>query len=236
MTVTVVSWKWGTLFSAVWVNRLRAGLARHLHLPHELVCITDDPHGLDPEIRTMPMPERDRDTPRCRRRVQMFDPAFARRLGTRLLAMDLDIVLVDDITPLIDRPEALVCWRVAHSPVYSGAFLLMDAGALADLWTFYAQDPELVARRAGGSDQPILNFYLRRLRRQPAHWTDADGIVTYYGHGYERFEHLGVGPRRRTLPPGARLVVLGSADTPVLEQGRYDWGIRHWGPPVPRVA
>jgi hypothetical protein len=70
------------------------------------------------------------------------------------------------------------------------------------------------------------------LSRQPAipFWTEADGFVSYYGVGYERLEHLGVGPNRPALPAGARIVVLGSADLHVLQEGRFSWVQEHWTP------
>lgn len=39
--LTVVCVKWGTRYSALWVHRLRAMVARHLTIPHEFVCFTD---------------------------------------------------------------------------------------------------------------------------------------------------------------------------------------------------
>ncbi len=41
--LTVVCVKWGTRYSDVWVHRLRAGVAKHLSIPHDFVCFTDQP-------------------------------------------------------------------------------------------------------------------------------------------------------------------------------------------------
>ena len=38
--------KWGTLYSAEYVNRLHRGVKAHLHRPFRFVCVTDDPSGL----------------------------------------------------------------------------------------------------------------------------------------------------------------------------------------------
>lgn len=227
--LTVVCWKWGAVFDAAHVRALKAGLEKHLHLAHELVCITDNPEGLD-GIRVVPMPTTFADTPRCRRRMQHFDRQFARDLGARLLCIDLDVVIVDDITPLVDRPEPVVCWKVKHAGVFSGSFLLMDAGALHPLWQLFAAQPDRFPARvqASGtpSDQAMLNWYLRG-KRIPF-WTERDGFVTYFGEGYEHKEHFGVGPTRRELPGGARIVVLGSADLRVLEDQSYSWVRDHY--------
>lgn len=212
------------------MNRLRAALERHLHMPHEMVLVTDDATGIDSRVRIVRLPETFAHTPRCRRRMQVFSRDFAHQLGPRILSMDLDMVLVDDITPIVNRPEPLVCWRVKHAGVFSGSFVLMDAGTLDGLWQAFAADPEGYPRsvqpRGVPSDQAMLNHFVRH-HRIP-HWTEADGFVSYYGAGYERLEHFGVGPRRPSLPPGARIVVLGSDDLDVLRGAQYPWVRDHW--------
>lgn len=229
--LSVAAWKWGRTFEARHVNVLRAALAKHLHMDHELVCITDDPASLDGDIRVVPMPEQFAQTPRCRRRMQNFDREFASEIGARTLWIDLDVVIVDDLTPVVNRPEKVVGWKVGHAGVMSGSFLLMDAGALDPLWQRFKADPEgfprLVQKRGIPSDQAMLNYYLAKRSPIPF-WTERDGFVTYYGSGYEHLEHLGVGPNRPELPPGTRIVVLGSADKVVLDEGRFDWVREHW--------
>jgi hypothetical protein len=232
--VTVLTWKWGSKFSARHVNTLRSMLARRLALEHRIVCVTDDGAGIDPAIEIRPMPTRHGDSPRCRRRMRAFDATWAREIGDRILALDLDVVITDEIAPLVDRPDPLVCWRVGYAGVYSGSILLMDAGVLDPLWRAFDKDPAGYARRSSprgvGSDQAMLNFYLSQstTKLRPGVWTEADGFVTFFGKGYERLEARGVGPGHPRLPAGARVVVLGSDDLHVLEQGdRYPW-VSEW--------
>lgn len=232
--LTVLTWKWGGKFAARHVNVLRSMLARRLELEHRIVCVTDDAAGLDDAIEAIPLPAKYADTPRCRRRMRQFDREFARQVGDRILSIDLDVVITGDLTPLVDRPDPLVCWRVGYAGVFSGSIILMDAGVLDPLWQAFDADPELYARRAAprgvGSDQAMLNYFLSRpyQKIRPAVWTEADGIVTFFGKGYERLERRGVGPGYPHLPPGARLVVLGSDDLHVLEEeDRYPW-VSEW--------
>ncbi len=55
-----VTWKWdvdGTrVFTSEHVNVLRSMIERHYPEPHTLICITDDPSGLDPRIEVFDMP------------------------------------------------------------------------------------------------------------------------------------------------------------------------------------
>lgn len=228
--LAVACWKWGTTFGPEYVNRLRAALEKHLHIPHELVCITDDATGIDSRVRAVAMPTTFADTPRCRRRMQIFSRDFARQIGERILTIDLDVVIVDDITPLVNRPEPVVCWRVGYAGVYSGSFHLMNSGELDGLWKLYEANPEgfpeIVQDRGCPSDQAMLNWFLWGWTIP--RWTEADGLVTYFGDGYKHLEHHGVGPNRTRLPKGARIVVLGSADKAVMDEGRFPWVREHW--------
>lgn len=232
MSLTVVTWFWrrpdgNSPFSARHVQILRSMLARRLSLPHELVCVTDQPD--DPGlagIRTLPIVEF-ADSIRCRRRLAQYSADFP--LQGRLLSIDLDMVLTDDITPLIDRPEPIVMWRVGYAGALSGSFVLWDAGALDGAYQSFARNPERCVMKTGernASDQAILNHWLADL--PIGEWQDSDGIVPWFGNGYGHLQHHGMGPDRPDLLPGTRMVVLGSADLDVLEEGRYDWVREHW--------
>lgn len=235
--LTVSSWKWGRKFSALHVNVAAEALRRHLSIEHEFVCVTDDRTGIDRSIRTVPMPRQFAETPRCRRRMQQFSIEFIERhLGIRNLYMDLDLVITGDLTPIVNRPEPIVGWKVGHAGVYSGSFLLADAGVLEGAWQLFSTDPLgyplSVQARGVPSDQAMVNHYIKTQQIPVGEWTESDGFVSFYGAGYERLEHLGVGPNRRELPSGARIVVLGSEDLDALEDDRYPWVRAHYLPLV----
>lgn len=237
--LTVVCWRWGELFAPGYVTRLRSMLDRHLHLPHELVCITDDAAGIDERVRIIAPPTQYAGTPRCRRRMWQWAAERIDDFGSpRMLAIDLDVVIVDDITPLVARPEPIVMWKVGYAGVYSGSFVLADVGALDGAWRAFRADPEGFPMRTGekhASDQAMLNYWLRygrsrdeQRRTTVAEWTEHDGFVTWFGAGYAKLEKHGMGPGRPDLPAGARVVVMGSADKAVLDEGRYEWVREHW--------
>lgn len=229
--ISVVCWKWGNRFSALYVNRLRSMLARNLRLPHCLYCVSDDHDGIDLSVRRVAMPTWLDKTPRCRRRMQQYSADFDWIFGRRILSIDLDVVITGDITELLDRPEPIVGWRVGYAGVLSGSLVLWAQGALDGAWRAYREDPEGYPLRAQprgvGSDQAMINLWLST---QPkiAEWTERDGIVTYFGEGYKKLAHHGVGPDNPRLPAGTRIVVLGSADKLAMDEGRFDWIREHW--------
>lgn len=204
-------------------------VARHLHLPHEFVCITRNAEGIDDRVRIVTPPAPHPSAIRCRRRMWQFAAERAADLGDRILVLDLDVVIVDDITGLVDRPEPIVGWKVGYAGVYSGSFLLFNAGELDAAWQAYRDDPVGYPLRTGeqnASDQAMVNHHLKG--RTIGQWTERDGLITWFGAGYEKLQHFGMGPARPHPPAGTRVVVLGSADKNVMDEARYEFVRSHW--------
>ena len=230
--LTVVTWKWkradGTsIFTHEHVNRMRSMLARNLRLPHRMLCLTDDNNGIDSHVECIPLPAEFAGTLRCRRRMWQYSKDRSELFGPRFLSCDLDNILTGDITPLVERDEPLVMFRVGYANVLSGSFVLCDTGYLHGAYAAYAAEPLGYPARISknASDQAMLNHYLRG--RQVAQWKERDGFCVFFGRGYEALEHHGVGPNRPHLPKGTRVLVLGSDDLWALKDPRFEWR-RHW--------
>ena len=236
--LSVLCWRWGGLFEPHYVNRLKLALRKHLELDHQLFCVTDDPTGIDTDVCVLPITKY-ADTPRCRRRMKQYDRTFARAIGVRILSIDLDVVITDDLTPIVNRSEPIICWKVGYAGVFSGSFVLYDHDALHGAYEAFAADPDgyptVASPRGVGSDQAMLNHWLASRPPIPF-WTERDGLITYFGAGYERYAHLGVGPSQPHLPNGTRIVVLGSADKAAMDAAHYPWIQEHWSSLDRRVA
>lgn len=166
--LSVVTWRWGSVYGVEFINKMRSMLSRHLRLPHLLYCITDDPTGLDEGIIPIPIWPAN-GLGRCRR-LRIFDEKVGNIFGERILQLDIDCVIVGDITPLVDRAEPLVMWRSVPAVryiknlqklkpnaedgigPYNTSMLLMNAGVFPELWSDYTKDPDKVetaAKKAG---------------------------------------------------------------------------------------
>ena len=104
--LNILTMKWGTLYSADDVNRLAAQVRKHLSRPHRFVCFTDDATGLDPAITALPLPElglpKGHNDTRWRK-LGVFRRDLAGLKGTALF-LDIDLVVVDDLSPFFDLP------------------------------------------------------------------------------------------------------------------------------------
>lgn len=235
--IDVICWKWKPLghyrsvFAAETVNVLRRMVARHLHIEHRFSCITDDPTGIDPDIRIIPLWDDFKDlcsphgpgNPSCYRRLKAFSDEAKELIGERIFSLDLDCVIVNDITPLIDRPEDFICWGdTARNTHYNGGMWLLRAGTRNQVWdTFDPEKSPRMTRDKGivGSDQGWISLVLDG--KDPK-WSDADGVYSFRNH----FQRLGI----RDLPKNARIVMFHGHYDPWSEQvqNQYTWIKDNW--------
>ncbi len=235
--LTVVTWKWETpgyrsTFTSDTVNVLARMVGRHYKQPHRVVCVTDQPEGLDSAIEpvpawndfaNVPSPHGKRN-PSCYRRLRLFHPEAEQFFGPRFVSIDLDAVIVNDMAPLWDRSEDVVLWGDSTNPqpgsIYNGSMQLLRACARPGVWNDFdpRTSPDL-AMRAGawGSDQGWLSY---KLGRHEAKWTKADGVYSYRNH---------IKPTRdKALPADARVVFFHGADDPWTTGQSLQWVRQHW--------
>jgi hypothetical protein len=233
--LTVVCWRWRpapgyrSTFAPETVNVLRRMVARHYPDPHEFVCVTDDPAGIDPAIRivpawndfaAVPSPHAG-NKPSCYRRLRAFAPDIAAVLGPRFVSLDLDCVVVGDLRPVWNRPEPFVIWGDTHKRTrFNGSMFLLTAGARPQVWDRFdpACSPAL-AQAAGnfGSDQAWISYCLDG--PEPM-WSKDDGVFSY------RLDIARAGGR---LPKTARIVFWHGLIDPWSAEGqRLGWVREHY--------
>lgn len=234
--LTVVTWLWKpparyrSQFAATHVNVLARMVARHYADPHEFVCVTDIPAGLDAGIRVVParndfagIPSpHGPNNPSCYRRLRAFAPDAATMFGERFVSLDLDTLVVDDLRPIWNRPEDFVAWGETNpKSYYNGSMWMLRAGTRAKVWTdFDPKTSPAAAKAAGkfGSDQGWLSYCLGK--GEPI-WTTADGVYSYN-------VHIRRTPKQ-ALPGNARIVMFhGSVDPWSPEAQRLSWVKTHY--------
>lgn len=207
--LTFVAFKWSqpgypTQYSARHVNRWVAMVRRFYTGPKRFVLVTDDPEGVDPIVRIVPlwddysrMRNRHGDKyPACHRRLRIWAADAADLIGERIVMMDLDCSIVGSLNPLLDRDEDVVLWRDPNPPTqYNGGLVLLRAGSRPQVWEqFKGAETAIAAASFRGSDQAVLSLLLGP---GEAVWTDADGVLSFKKH-----------VRGRPVPANARVVLF----------------------------
>lgn len=90
-------------YTADYVVRLERMVRRYLPRPFRFVCLTDQPWLFRDPIDTLAIPATLDGAVGYWTKLQLFNPAHARFLGERVLFLDLDTLVVGDLSPIVDQ-------------------------------------------------------------------------------------------------------------------------------------
>lgn len=218
--VNVICMKWRTRYSADYVNRLRAGVARNLRRPHRFVCFTDDPTGIDPGIEThalppIALPEAMTWTPW--RKLSVWQHPLADLAGDTLF-LDLDLVIVGPLDPLFDVAPGKFCvienWTQLGEAVGNTSVFRFLPGAHPAVFDRFAADPAAIIE-AFRIEQHYVSTMLPDQHFWPRDWCVSfkHNLVPHFPQNWRRAPELG---------PGNRIVVFtGRPD--IDEAARGEW-------------
>lgn len=228
----VITIRWGRKYGPDYVNRLYGMVARHTTPPFEVWCMTDDPSGLRPEVRPLPLPPLGVEFPKNTFGVwgksRLWEPDLGGPTGP-ILYMDLDVVVTGPLDDFFawGNPDAVVMARNPDQPfekLGQSSVYRFPVGKLAPLRRMFLEDPQGVADR--------YRWEQRFLTR------NAPGGVTFWPRGWVRhfrrhcvrtFPLNYLAPPR--LPEGTRVVIFpGRLNPPDAIDGRWYWDEPARGP------
>ena len=153
----IVCLKHGTLYSADYVNRLYNMVKRNCTLDYEFVCLTDDPKGINSNVKILPLPG---GIAGWWCKPYMFSKDLP--LNGTVLYMDLDVVISSNIDKLITWQPNQWCTIRDFTRVmrpkwqkYNSSVVRFKTGALDFVWTEYEKNKVEIQRRLHG-DQDWL--------------------------------------------------------------------------------
>lgn len=113
--VNIITIKWGKLYGAEYPNKIFKMLSKNLSVPFRVFCFTDDAKGIDKNIIVKPFTKfeklnakkADKEIPgRWFKEAALCDNNLCKELkGQRVLFLDLDIVITDNIDCFFDFDE-----------------------------------------------------------------------------------------------------------------------------------
>ena len=150
--------KWGTKYPALYVNRLRSMVQRHLSHSHDFVCLTEDPAGLEADIGTLPLPEGYAGfwNKISLFRRDLFEP------GRTALYFDVDLVIVGPLDFLLDGSADLAIVRAfGANHGFNSSVMRIRSGALPHVYERFAADAEAIV--ASGRYAGDQNWIFRQV-------------------------------------------------------------------------
>lgn len=101
--------KWGTLYDALYVNKLYGMVSRNITPPYRFYCFTDDSNGIRDEVSCLPLPDLGCEVPNKvpgKWRKTALWGATLHDLSGPALFIDLDTVIVSNIDCFFDYKNA----------------------------------------------------------------------------------------------------------------------------------
>lgn len=178
MTTVACVWVRGHVrYPVEYVTRLAAMVRRHLDRPYRFVVLTDRPEQLPVDLTAdvvrIPSP-----APLFGwwAKIEYFNPAHAAWLTGRVLALDLDVLVVQSLAPILDyaAPFALVPHAGSFRPKppravvrrFNSSVMVWEAGIGTALYQQFTPD---VADRLWG-DQDWIGEQQPQAATMPAAW------------------------------------------------------------------
>ena len=168
----IVCVKWGNKYISQYANVLYNMVKRNTTVPYEFHCITDDPKGLDPHIKTIKLPN-DPWIKSWWSKLWMFSADFP--LQGNILFFDLDVIVFKNIDELFTyNPDKFMIirdfnrcrvkdWKQSNSSV-----MRWKPGTMNYLWDEFVQNPSRVMQNNHGDQDWIM----RRGHQDINHWPD----------------------------------------------------------------
>ena len=249
--IRFVLWKWGSVgwkrtnYTAEHVNVAARMIRRHCHVPHDIVCLTDEPSCID-ECRTEPLWHDLAEYSGCFRRLKIVEVAQDLfDYGDTVISCDIDCIVLNNITHLTQFDEPFAIWH-RGGKTFGGALYGFKVGNCHDLWRYF--DPANIwyhcklnrhfkvhgravywpAYRDGytkGSEQAYIGWWLDRHGVDYHKWGKRDGIYnagSWLEHDSRKIKLTGA------LPDNARIVFFNGRKNPWDYLPQYRWVEDNW--------
>jgi len=153
--ITILCVRFGTRYGREYVERLRNMVSRHITIPYEFVCLTDDQHPIN-GVRSIIQPNAQY-AKGWWHKVHMFDPSLP--IQGRILYFDLDVVIHNNIDKLVD-PNSNEFFgihdfnRKFHSNWHSlnSSALCWTVGTETHIWERFKNNQQEAMRMQGDQD------------------------------------------------------------------------------------
>ena len=218
---TILCMKWGTKYGPDYVNRLYGMVQRHLRGEFRFVCLTDRSEGVRGEVQCLPIP--DLALPeglpeRGWKKLTTFAADLHGLKGTALF-LDLDVVIVDDITPFFEQPGDFLIihdWKRPRRVTGNSSVYRFQLGQHPEVLERFRAEHESIRARLR-NEQAWLSEVLHQ-QGKLGYWPEA-WCASYKYHCIPRWPLNFV--RSPSIPPGARILVFhGVINPPDAIEGR----------------
>lgn len=176
MQQLIVCMKWGERYSSDYVNYLWSMISRNTKRNTQLICYTDNPVGVVPDVKCYPLPEISlpkRIENKPWRKISLWRPELTGLSGD-VLFVDLDVVITGSIDDFFDyEPNSTFCvienWSQPGSKIGNTSVYRFRVGAHPYLFNDLVNDPDRILASFPNS-QTYISRSIREMRYWPQSW------------------------------------------------------------------
>jgi hypothetical protein len=175
----IICVKWGDKFGPEYVNKLYGMARRHITGEFRLVCFTDNPNGLRPEVESRPLPDLgcphpERTIGKWRKVVLWGDDVGG--LSGPALFIDLDSVIINNIDGYFTHGSAddvilARNWAKPFSRMGQTSIFRFPIGKNPQILANFRRDPQGTADKYHFEQHYITSSVPGGIKFWPEHWT-----------------------------------------------------------------
>lgn len=206
--LNVAVWSWGSKYGRDYIERLFAGVNRHLKRPFKPWVF--HPNEADYHLTQVPG---------CFVRLRLFDPIFQRKHGLtgRVICLDLDLIVTGSLDEIFAKPEPFGILQGVnhHKGKFNGSVWWMDVGYRPDVWSDFSLE---AAAQVPHAEFPDDQAWFEAKMSDAGSLGSADGVYAFMKPGW---------PKGDKLPADARIVAFPGKRDP-SQFTHLDWVKKHW--------
>lgn len=174
----IICMKWGTKFSANYVNRLYKMIEPNISDDWELHCFTEHAEGINPLVKVHPLPTLDLDQQlpeRGWRKLTVLHRSLAAIFTGSALFLDLDIQILGNIDVFFEAEGEFLIYKdpcLRDKVIGNSSVFRFEVGKHQDVLDFFVNNGDIV-RSKHRNEQAYLSYAMY-----------AKGIIKYWNESY----------------------------------------------------
>ena len=236
--VNIICMKWGDKYDASYVNKLYNMVSRNLSIEFRFICLTDDNSGFKPAIESFDIPKLNlpKGIPeRGWTKLVTFSKHISDIKG-QCLFLDLDLIIVNNIDELFDRPGDFYIIKdfIRRDVTGNSSVYRFEMGKFPDVLENFEKNFEKI-RTKFRNEQEYLSYYMQK--EHSLNYWPLDWCQSFKKHCVQRgLKQFFLAP---SLPPEAKVIIFHGKPNPpealVGKSGKWyrkvlptPWIAEHW--------
>ena len=179
--IHIVCLKWGEKFNPIYVNNLFKAIKKNCNHEFKFHCFTDNSTMINNDVIIHHLPSNNLQG--WWNKLYLFSNQIDIPIGEKILFVDLDTIVVDNIDSLLSHtPATIVGLRSFYKPKqFASGLMMWRHGDHEHVWLNFIQNSENHVKRIGlGGDQVWIGENVK----EPEYWQDLfpGKVASYKAH------------------------------------------------------